>query len=144
MKTSNKGIDLIKKHEGLRLTAYLDAVGVPTIGYGSTRGVKMGTTITEQQAHDLLMKDVAIAENDVKVHNLALNQNQFDALVSFTFNLGGGNLSKSTLLRKVRANPCDPTIKAEFMRWVYGGGKVLPGLVRRRKEEAELYFKKEL
>lgn len=144
MKATNNALEIIKKNEGLRLTAYLDVVGVPTIGWGSTRGVKMGMTITEAQAEELLRKDVQVAENDVNSHNIALNQNQFDALVSFTFNLGGGNLRKSTLLRKIKANPCDPTIKEEFDRWVYAGGKVMNGLIKRRKEESELYFRKEI
>lgn len=144
MKATNNAIEIIKKNEGLKLTAYLDVVGVPTIGWGSTRGVKMGMTITRQQAEELLRKDVQVAENDVNSHNIALNQNQYDALVSFTFNLGGGNLRSSTLLKKIKANPCDPTIRAEFDRWVYAGGKVMNGLVKRRKEEAELYFRKEL
>ena len=71
---------------------------------------------------------------------LSINQHQFDALLSFTYNVGTGNLARSTLLRKVKANPQEPSIRTEFSRWVYGGGKRLPGLVRRRKMEADLYF----
>ena len=69
-----------------------------------------------------------------------VSQHQFDALLSFTYNVGTGNLARSTLLKKVKANPKDPSIRGEFARWVYGGGKRLPGLVRRRKMEADLYF----
>ena len=142
MKTSNKGIDLIKKYEGLRLDAYLDAVGVWTIGYGHTLNVKSTDVITLDEAEYFLRQDVAFAEKEVNKHNLNINQNQFDALVSFVFNLGVGNFARSTLLRKIKSNPNDPTIRKEFERWIYAGGKVLNGLVRRRKEEAELYFMK--
>ena len=71
---------------------------------------------------------------------LPITQHQFDALLSFTYNVGTGNLARSTLLRKVKTNPKDPSIRGELSRWVYGGGKRLPGLVRRRKMEADLYF----
>ena len=143
MKTSNKGIDLIKKYEGLRLNAYLDAVGVWTIGYGHTLNVKSTDVITKEQAECFLRQDVEFAEKEVNRHNLNINQNQFDALVSFVFNLGAGNFARSTLLRKIKSNPTDPTIRKEFERWIYAGGKILNGLVRRRKEEADLYFTKE-
>ena len=142
MKTSNKGIDLIKKYEGLRLDAYLDAVGVWTIGYGHTLNVKSTDVITLDEAEYFLRQDVEFAEKEVNKHNLNINQNQFDALVSFVFNLGVGNFARSTLLRKIKSNPNDPTIRKEFERWIYAGGKVLNGLVRRRREEAELYFTK--
>ena len=151
MKTSKKGLDLIKRFEGWSSTPYLDPVGIPTIGYGFTYYLPSRQKVTMKdkpltlaQGDEMLRQVLVTYENDVnRLVKAKLNQNQFDALVSFTFNLGGGNLSKSTLLRKVRANPCDPTIKAEFMRWVYAGGKVLNGLVRRRREEADLYFTKQ-
>lgn len=140
MKTSNNGIELIKRHEGLRLEAYLDPVGIPTIGYGHTKGVKMGQKITEGQAGQFLIEDLTIAEKEVNRHKLNINQNQFDALVSFTFNLGIGSFRNSTLLKRIKVSPLHPDIAYQFNRWVYADGKVLPGLVKRRAEEARLYF----
>ena len=140
MKISNKGIELIKRHEGLVLKAYRCPADKWTIGYGHTLNVKSTDVINKEQAEYFLRQDVKSAESDVNREKLNLTQNQFDALVSFVFNLGGGNFKKSTLLRKVKANPNDPTIRAEFERWIYAGGKVLNGLVKRRKEEADLYF----
>ncbi len=140
MKTSNKGIDLIKKHEGFRSKAYRCSANVLTIGFGHTLNVKSTDVIDKAQAEVFLRQDVEFAEKEVNRHNLDINQNQFDALVSFVFNLGVGNFARSTLLRKIKSNPNDPTIRKEFERWIYAGGKVLIGLVRRRKEEAELYF----
>lgn len=142
MKTSNKGIDLIKKYEGFRAKAYKCPADKWTIGYGHTRNVKPTDVITLHEAERFLRQDVEFAEKEVNRHNLDINQNQFDALVSFVFNLGVGNFARSTLLRKIKSNPNDPTIRKEFERWIYAGGKVLNGLVRRRKEEAELYFMK--
>lgn len=141
MKMSKKGIELIKKYEGLRLTAYKCPAGVWTIGYGHTKGVKEGQKITNSQAEELLKEDLRVFENGVNKWNLQINQYQFDALVSFAFNLGLANLGKSTLLKKVQANPQDKTIKDEFLKWVNAGGRKLEGLVRRRNEEAEMYFK---
>ncbi len=140
MRTSRKGIELIKAHEGLRLDAYLCPAGVPTIGYGHTHGVKMGDRITAEQAERLLIDDLIVAETEVNRYGFDLTQNQFDALVSFVFNVGAGNFRSSTLLKRLKSNPNDPDIANQFKRWVYGGGKVLPGLVRRRDEEAKLYF----
>ena len=140
MRTSRKGIEFIKAHEGLRLDAYLCPAGVPTIGYGHTHGVKMGDRITEEQAERLLIGDLAVAERGVNRYGFDLTQNQFDALVSFVYNIGAGNFRSSTLLKRLKDNPNDPDIEYQFRRWVYGGGKVLPGLVRRRKDEAKLYF----
>ena len=140
MRTSRKGIEFIKAHEGLRLEAYLCPSGVPTIGYGHTYNVKMGDRITEEQAEMLLIGDLIVAETEVNRYGLDLTQNQFDALVSFVFNVGVGNFRRSTLLKRLKANPNDPDIANQFKRWVYGNGKVLPGLVRRRNDEAKLYF----
>lgn len=140
MTTSDLGIELIKKHEGFRSKAYRCSANVLTIGFGHTLNVKSTDVINKEQAEYFLRQDVKSAESDVNREKLNLTQNQFDALVSFVFNLGVGNLKKSTLLRKVKANPNDPTIRAEFERWIYAGGKVLNGLVKRRKEEADLYF----
>ncbi len=142
MKTSDKGIDLIKKYEGFRAKAYKCPSDKWTIGYGHTLNVKSTDVIDKAQAEYFLRQDVEFAEKEVNRHNLDINQNQFDALVSFVFNLGVGNFARSTLLRKIKSNPNDPTIRKEFERWIYAGGKVLNGLVRRRKEEAELYFMK--
>jgi len=142
MKISKKGLDIIKAHEGLRLTAYLCPAKVWTIGYGHTRTAKKGMVITAEEAEKLLISDVVSAENTVKVQKLPLNQNQFDALVSFVFNVGSGNFQRSTLLRKAKINVNDLSIASEFKKWIRGGGVVLPGLVKRRNEEAELYFSK--
>ena len=142
MKTSDKGIDLIKKYEGFRAKAYKCPADKWTIGYGHTLNVKSTDVITLDEAESFLRQDVEFAEKEVNRHNLNINQNQFDALVSFVFNLGVGNFARSTLLRKIKSNANDPTIRKEFERWVYAGGKVLNGLVRRRKEEADLYFTK--
>ena len=141
MKTSQNGIDFIKRHEGLRLKAYQDASGVWTIGYGSTGGVSPGDVITGAQAEALLREDIRIAEREVNRHKLNINQNQFDALVSFTFNVGSGNFRSSTLLKRIKENPDHPDIKNQFGRWIYAGGKRLDGLVKRRAEEAKLYFR---
>ncbi|MFA5715356.1 MAG: lysozyme [Candidatus Paceibacterota bacterium] len=140
MTTSQRGIDLIKHFEGLRLEAYQDSVGVWTIGYGHTENVYPGRVIDEYGADILLKDDLKRFEAGIDKLALSINQNQYDALVSFAFNLGLGNLSKSTLLKKVRVNPNDPTIADEFVKWIRAGGKVLPGLLTRRKAEAVLYF----
>lgn len=144
MKTSSKGIEFIKRHEGFRARAYQCPAGVWTIGYGHTRGVNNGDVITKEQGERFLIQDLQTAEREVNSHGLIVNQNQFDALVSFVFNVGVGNFSRSTLLRKLKVNTNDSTISYEFSRWKNGGGKVLPGLVKRRKEEAELYFDKQV
>lgn len=140
MKTSPKGIALIKEFEGLRLKAYQCPGGVWTIGYGHTAGVKPGMLISKAQAEEYLKADLIAFERYLNGLGLALNQNQFDALVSFIYNVGTGNFSSSTLLRKVRANPQDNSIMDEFLRWVYSKGRVLPGLQRRRLAEMKLYF----
>ena len=140
MKTSPKGIALIKEFEGLRLKAYKCPGGVWTIGYGHTAGVKPGMVISEAQAEEYLMADLIASEKYLNDLRLAINQNQFDALISFIYNVGTGNFSRSTLLRKVRANPQDNSIMDEFLRWVYSKGRVLPSLQRRRLAEMKLYF----
>lgn len=143
MNISNKGIELIKRHEGCRLKAYQCPAGVWTVGYGSTRGVNRFTEITQQEAEVRLRQDVKVAERTVeKVRYLqkGLKQCQFDALVSFVFNLGSGAFEKSTLRKKVIANPDDRSIRPEFMKWVNASGQRLEGLVKRRADEANLYF----
>ena len=119
MKASSKALELIKQFEGLRLKAYLCPGGVWTIGYGHTAGVKSGMVITEAQAEKFLLSDIAVFEKAVNDQNLALTQNMFDALVSFTFNVGVGNFKRSTLLCKIKVNPLDNSIMDEFLRWVY-------------------------
>jgi len=140
MTISNKGLELIKSHEGLRLEAYLCPANVWTIGYGHTATAKKGMRISKYDAELLLIKDLKQAETCVYKTMLPFNQNQFDALVSFVFNVGCGNFSRSTLLKLAKQNINDPAIQLQFNRWIHGGGKILPGLVRRRKEESELYF----
>ncbi len=140
MKTSHKGIELIKQHEGLRLQAYKCPGGVWTIGYGHTKDVSSGMSIDRTTADELLKDDLRTCEDCLNSLNLSVNQNQFDALVSFIFNVGIGNFKKSTLLLKVRINPDDNSIMDEFLKWVYSRGKVLPGLQRRRLAEVKLYY----
>lgn len=141
-------IDLIAKFEGLKLEPYLDVIGVPTIGYGATY-YKDGTMVTMrdkpisiQEAKDLLSYHVRSFYDQVKLITLSakLNENQLSALTSFSYNLGIGALLKSTLLKKLKLDPLDVSIKDEFVRWNKAGGKELAGLTKRRKEEAELYF----
>ena len=143
MKTSKSGIDLIKQFEGLKLAAYKCPAGIPTIGYGHTSTVVMGQKISEEQAEALLIRDLEGCEADVaRLVNAPLKQCQFDALVSFVFNLGAGNFKTSTLLKCVKLRDKSGAVR-EFGRWVFatvGGVKTkLPGLVKRRAAEAELY-----
>jgi len=147
MTISKKGLDLIKHFESCHLNAYPCPAGVPTIGWGSTTypsggKVKIGDTITQQRADDMLKWEVEHRAISVKklLVNTTVNQNQFDALVSFAYNCGIDNLRNSTLIKKVRNNPKDPAIRDEFMKWVRARGEVLKGLQRRRKAEADLYF----
>ena len=143
----NKGYLLITKHEGLKLKPYLCPAKIPTIGYGNTyypdgkRVTLLDKDITKQQAFDMF-KEVAnrFAKRVDELVTSNLNQNQFNALVSFAYNVGTGNFSSSTLLKKVNKNPNDLTLKAEFLRWNKAGGKVINGLTNRRNEEADLYF----
>ena len=141
MKIGKNGVDLIKSFEGFRSVAYLCPANILTIGYGHTKTVKIGQIVTELQAEKLLLDDLATAENYVNSLKLNINQNQFDALVSFVFNCGSCNFAKSTLLKMIRVNPNSDNIRFEFSRWNKGGGKVLSGLTRRRKAESDLYFK---
>jgi lysozyme len=142
----NRGIAIIRKYEGLKLRAYICPAGLNTIGYGATffeNGTKVqpNDVITMERADKLLHFQVKLFADEVKrVVKSNINENQLGALVSFCFNIGGSAFSRSTLARKANANPNDPTIRDEFMRWTRGGGKVLNGLVKRREEEANLYF----
>lgn len=139
MKASPACYDLIRESEGLRLEAYLDPVGIPTIGYGSTADVKMGMTITKADAERRLEESVHDCERALRalVH-VPLTQGQGDALIDFIYNLGSGRLARSTLLKKLNAG--DLTGAAdEFGKWVYAGNQKLPGLVTRREKERQLF-----
>lgn len=138
-----RGLKLIQRFEGLRLQAYLCPAGVWTIGYGHTKDVKPGDRINEARAVELLREDCADAEQDVEKYvEVPLNQNQFDALVSFTFNLGGGALRDSTL-RRVLNQGLYRDAADEMLRWNKAKGKVLPGLARRREAERYLFLQPE-
>ena len=139
-KVSDICLNKIKEFEGLRKEAYLDAAGVPTIGYGHTQGVRMGDVISEYWAEMFLKADLYDVEKQVDSLGLELNQPQFDALVSFAFNLGFYKLKTSTLLKTIREGGSMRAIKKEFKRWVYAGGKKLKGLERRREWEAGRFF----
>lgn len=139
MKIGINGINLIKHFESLQLISYKCPAGVWTIGYGHTKNVKPNQHITAQIADIYLLDDLKEAETIINQLNIKLTQNQYDSLVSFVFNCGAGNFGKSTLKKKLLINPCDPTIPAEFNKYVYGGGVVLNGLVNRRKKESDLY-----
>jgi lysozyme len=141
-KYSAAGLELTKQFEGLELKAYQDSVGVWTIGYGHTGpDVKEGLTITEEQAGVLLAADVAWAVTCVnKSVKAKINQNQFDAMVDFVFNLGCASLVQSTLLRMVNAGDFDGAAK-QFLRWNKAGGKVVRGLTKRRQAETDLFAK---
>lgn len=146
-KTSKKGIDLIKKYEGFRSKPYRCSAGVPTIGYGATyypngQKVKLSDPAIDEK-HASILLEAMLVPYEKAVDSFCrddINQNQFDALVSFAYNLGTSALKNSTLLKKVNKNPNDKSIALEFNKWVNAGGKKLEGLVRRRTEESKLYF----
>ena len=145
MRVSQKGINLIKKFEGIRLTAYVCPAGVLTIGYGHTGSdVKPGMRITEEEAEKLLWRDTESAQQTVSSFvNAKLNQNEYDALVSFTFNVGPTAFVNSTLLRLLNHGGDRKVVAAEFGRWVKAGSATpVPGLVRRREEEKKLFLEK--
>lgn len=141
------GLHLIEEFEGLskkladgRIAAYLDCVGVPTIGYGHTKNVHPGLIITRQQAEEFLNQDLRVAEAGVQhLVKVSLNDNQFAALVSFGFNLGTGALAHSTLLRDLNSGNYQAAA-AQFLRWNRAGGRVLSGLTRRREAERKLFL----
>jgi len=135
MRISNKGIELIKQFEGCKLKAYKDPAGVPTIGYGHTAGVKMGDTITQERADELLRDDLVIYEGKVAKYDdkYHWNQNQFDALVSFAYNIGSIDQLTSNGRRSIK------TISDKILEYNKAGGKKLEGLVRRRKAEKALF-----
>jgi lysozyme len=148
MKLSQKGIDLIKQFEGLRLEAYLCPAKVPTIGYGATfyedgTKVKLCDKITKERAEELLKWHLETFGERVKpMIKKPLTDNQYSAVLSFTYNLGIGNLKTSKLLRKLNIDTSDETIREEFLKWKFANGKVLEGLVRRRIAESRLYAEK--
>lgn len=144
MQISQKGIDLIKKFEGCKLFAYRDSVGVPTIGYGHTKNVKMGMAITLQQAEVFLKEDLKPIE--VALNNMHINftQNQFDALCSWIFNLGLGNFDSSTMKKRIVSRETDTKITDEMVKWFYANKKPLLGLKRRRVAEANMFLNRVL
>ena len=142
MKASEECLNAIKGFEKLELKAYKCPAGVLTIGYGHTRGVKEGQVITEAQADVLLKGDVLLVEKSINDLGLTLTQGQFDALVSFCFNLGRTKLLNSTLFVKILDHAPDDEIATQFRRWVYGGGKKLNGLVKRREWEVQQWKRK--
>ena len=142
MKASEICINAIKGFETLELKAYKCPANVWTIGYGHTRGVKIGQVITEAQADALLKGDILVVEQFLNSINITLTQGQFDALVDFCFNLGQQKLLNSTLLAKISVHASDDEIAEQFRRWVYGGGKKLDGLVKRREWEVQQWIRK--
>jgi lysozyme len=143
MNISQEGLSLIKKFEGCELEAYKCAAGVLTIGYGSTKGVKEGDTITQEEADKLLLHEMEEYEGYINdMVTVDLEQNQFDAMVSWVFNLGPANLKASTLLKVLNAKDYEG-VPAQIKRWNKAGGKVLQGLIRRREAESLLFAGKE-
>ena len=145
---SINGINLIKKHEGFRNQAYQDSGGVWTIGYGSTfyqNGipVKKGDIITDENATLLLYITLISTENNLNQsiveNNFIINQNQFDALMDFIYNVGFGNFETSTLFKDLKLH-ANLAASDEFMRWIYDDGVVVPGLVVRREDEKDLFL----
>jgi len=139
METSNEGISLIQKFEGCELEAYQCSAGVWTIGYGHTKDVVEGMTITKEQAEQMLVDELHEYENYINEYvTVALSQNQFDALVSWVYNLGPANLKASTMLKVLNSGKYED-VPAQIKRWNKAGGKVLEGLIRRREAEACLF-----
>jgi lysozyme len=145
MKLDQSGYNFIKSFEGCRLVAYADIGGTYTIGWGAiayTDGspVKEGDTISQQEADDLFDQQADIKAAQVDSLNLNINQNKFNALTDFTYEEGFDALEESTLLKFIRANPDDPDISGQFLRWDFAGGKRVIGILKRRRAEVTLYF----
>jgi len=151
MNPDNKCFDFIKSREGLKLKAYQDSAGIWTIGYGTIifedlSPVRKGDVITQRRADQLIKKEISLksAKVNAALGTVAVNQNQFNALVSFAYNVGTGALLSSTLLKRVKANPVDTKIRDAFMMWnkAHVNGKLVAirGLTKRRAAEADLYF----
>lgn len=138
MKLSINGINIIKHFEGLRLSAYQCSAGVWTIGYGHTKGVKKGQTISQTQADLFLISDVQSVVNALNKGRFALSQNQFDALTSFFFNLGVGRIE--TFKNQLLTNPSNPEITTRMKKYVYAKAVLINGLVTRREMESNLYL----
>lgn len=139
MKISNRGVKLIQQFESCKLKAYRCQANVPTIGWGTTKGVKMGMTVTQQQADQLFLQDLAQFESAVnKLVKVPLRQNQYDALIAFVYNIGITAFSNSTLLRKLNSKEYAGA-SSEFMRWTKANGKKSNGLKNRRKIEQSLF-----
>lgn len=138
MRASDILIEAIKGFEGFRAEAYKCPAGVWTIGYGHTGGVKKGQRVSKARAEELLLADLRSAEESVSRLGVARTQGQYDALVDITFNCG--DMSKSTLVRKIREGAGKDEITKEFMRWVHSDGKVLSGLIKRRAWDADRFF----
>ena len=140
MKINQAGLNIVKEFEGLRLSAYKCPAGVWTIGYGHTEGVTRGMQITKEEAEDLLRHDLQLFENGVKrfIGDALTNENQFSAFVSLAYNIGIGAFGKSSALREHKAGNYDLAAN-KIMLWNKAGGKVLAGLIRRRKAESKLY-----
>ena len=140
MKTNEATKRQMKKWEGLRLFAYLDTGGVPTIGFGHTKDVRMGDAITLKQAELYFEQDIAFFEKEINSLGVELEQCQFDALVSFCYNIGISKFRRSTLCRYVKMGMNANYIAAEFLKWVHCNGGVLEGLKKRREWEAQKYL----
>ena len=140
MTTSNQGKNLIKEAEGLRLDAYRCPAGIPTIGWGHTKGVKLGQHITVQQAEDMLVEDIAPIERLLNGLKINFRQEQFDALVSWIFNFGEGKFKGSTMYKRIIANAKDEEITDQMVKWINAAGRPLPGLMKRRVAEANLFL----
>ena len=139
MKLGERGTEILKYFEGCKLTAYQDSVGVWTIGYGHTKGVFDGMTITQEEAEQMLLTEHEEYEGYIEnMVTVPLTQNQFDALVVWIYNLGPTNFKNSTLLKELNAGNYNAAGQ-EITRWNKAGGKVLAGLVKRREAEAELF-----
>lgn len=142
MKISAAGIDIIRKFEGCKLQSYYCPAGVLTIGYGHTKGVTQGMTITQEQADAFLLDDLAETENAVNsAVRVPLTQNQFDALTSLVYNIGAGNFRKSTLLKLLNRQEYDSAAE-QFKKWIYANKQVSKGLKNRRDAEYELFQRK--
>jgi lysozyme len=138
---SSVGEELIKEFEGYRNTAYKDAVGVWTIGWGHTRTARQGMVVRREQAQTLFGEDIAVYERGVReAVKVPLNQNEFDALVSFAYNVGVSAMRGSTLVRLLNARIDRSLVAQQFSRWSYAGGKLLDGLLRRRERERDLFL----
>lgn len=156
MKISERGIKLIQSFESCKLKAYKDSKGIPTIGWGNTyyengKAVKLDDKITQERANLLFKIILEKFEKDVNfLIKSKINQNQFDALVSFAYNVGSDidndtiaeGLGDSTLLKKININPNDPLIKNQFLLWINKGSSFEKGLTKRRRAESDLYFTK--